>query len=370
MKFTRTPLLFAVLCLFAALDASALTVRNETGITVEATLDEVLAPAVQGSSMKPGGTWSPVASPQAQYRLSFTQNDRLLADTLLLGSVQTAALVQTPDGYRILLDRTTGSAAAAAPAGCIRGKVIGNVFGCLSFNTEDGRTLTLTGNTKGLPLIGDACICGTEIGKAGPCLFPAFNVEKRCDAPAGDAASATYQMVVRNMTNTPVRVSIQHPPAMVVFSRDIAANGQITLTASPAQLFSLGFFRGDTFLARANVRNAAVVALEQSGSGYIIGIAWRQTPETQALYGPPVDATSSVTEPEFHCWSGEAIGYIRLSRAFSSGGNTFYLSGNVEDVPVLGKACVCGRLRPPMKGVLIPLPIIDVSSLCAVGEER
>lgn len=55
---------------------------------------------------------------------------------------------------------------------------------------------------------------------------------------------------------------------------------------------------------------------------------------------------------------------VRVSRAFSSDDETYYLSGNLENVPLIGPTCVCGKLLPPNEGAQIPLPIIQVEERC------
>lgn len=350
---------FLVLCLVmtAATPAlHALTVRNGTSITVKAVLDDILAPAVVSQTLLPKQQWNPSTSPEARYQLTFLQGDQELASTVLHGGATAAELEATPAGYRIVVSGAGGKASSAddaAAIGCMSGEMIGLVFGCLTFNADNGKSYTIGGNTNGLPVLGPACICGTEAGKIGPCLEPGFIVESKCvTGPTGAVVEPEQPaLIVRNLTPTPARVSISHPPSLVITSRDIPPQGSITLQGG-RRLTSLVFFINDQPVASTVVRDVAVAALEKLPSRYVIAIVPNQS-QIDAVAADPVG-----------CFSGTAIGMLMDSRAFTSGDQTFYLSGNLDGVPMLGKTCVCGTVLPPNEKAPIPLPIIRVDELC------
>lgn len=162
-------------------------------------------------------------------------------------------------------------------------------------------------------------------------------------------------LIVRNLTPTPVRVNIANPPALVISTRDIPAQGSITLQGG-RRMTSLVFFVNDKPVANTLIRDVAVAALEKLPTRYVIALIPNQNPAGTAARSTAADAVS--------CWSGDAIGVVMESRAFTNGNQTFYLSGNLAGVPFLGRTCVCGTLQPPNEKAPMPLPIIEVIELC------
>lgn len=365
MRVRKLAVVVLFLMVAAAMPAlGALTVRNGTQLTVEASLDEILEPAIQSKQLGPRESWVPAGvSPDGHYRLAFRQGDRELAAATLHGTARTATLLLTPGGYRVAVSSAERApaiddASAVALPQCLRGHMIGLVLGCLTFNADNGQSFTVTGNTSHVPLLGPTCLCGEEVGKVADCLAPGLFVNSQCPIGGANAEVQQSPLIVRNLTPQPVRVAVQHPPAMVVFTRDIPAQGSITLEGGQLTTV-LTFFSGENFLARAVVRDAAVAALEKIGSRYIVAVVQNQIDDTVRA-----SESASTSAPTIGCWSGTSIGLLMDSRAFSSEGQTFYLSGNLSGVPFLGRTCVCGTLLPPNEKAPIPLPIIQVAERC------
>lgn len=139
--------LVCLLTVVAAPALHALTIRNGTTLTVEAVLDDVLAPAIITRTLRPNEQWNQGTSAEARYQLTFREGDRTLASAVLHGGARVAALEATPDGYRVVVS-SDAKASDASIAGCLSGEMIGLVLGCLTFNAGNGQSYTVTGNTR------------------------------------------------------------------------------------------------------------------------------------------------------------------------------------------------------------------------------
>jgi hypothetical protein len=161
----------------------SLIVRNLTPTPVRVNIMNPPALVIESRDIPSLGSITLPGGPLMTSLVFFVDNQRVASS--FFRNVAVAVLEKLPTRYAVAIipDETPGDAAtrADAPIRCWSGRTIGLVMDSLAF-TSEGQTYYLAGNLRGVPMLGQTCLCGRLLppNEKAPIPLPIIDATAFC----------------------------------------------------------------------------------------------------------------------------------------------------------------------------------------------